>query len=116
MSISLPRRILSAVFLVCIAIASAPASASFHLFSMSELYSNGDGSVQFLEITALTGAQQFVAGHTLRVQQGGSTHSFTFPSNLPGDTSGKVMLIATQGFADLGIVTPDYVVPNGFFF
>lgn len=116
MSISLPRRILSAVFLVCIAIASAPAAASFHLFSMSELYSNGDGSVQFLEITALTGSQQFVAGHTLRVQQGGSTHSFTFPSNLPGDTSGKAMLIATQGFADLGIVTPDYVVPNGFFF
>ena len=26
------------------------------------------------------------------------------------------MLIATQGFADLGVVRPDYTVPNGFFF
>jgi len=110
------RRFLSAALLLLASLASAPASASFHLFSMSELYSNGDGSVQFLEITALTSAQEFVGGHTLRVQQGGTTHSFTFPSNLPGDTSGKVMLIATQGFADLNIVTPDYVVPNGFFF
>lgn len=116
MPISLPRRFLSAIFLLSTAIASAPAWASFHLFSMSELYSNADGSVQFLEITALTGAQQFVGGHTLRVDQGGSTHSFTFPSNLPGDTSGKAMLVATQGFANLGIVTPDYIVPNGFFF
>jgi hypothetical protein len=38
------------------------------------------------------------------------------PANLPGDTSGRRVLFATQGFAALGIVTPDYVVPNGFFF
>src|SRR5439155_10606362 len=36
-------------------------------------------------------------------------------TNLPGDTTGRRMLIGTQGFAALGIVTPDYVVPNGFF-
>ncbi len=26
------------------------------------------------------------------------------------------MIFATQGFANLGIITPDYIVPNGFFF
>jgi hypothetical protein len=86
------------------------AGAVFHLWTMNELYSNADGSVQFLELTAVTGGQQFLAGHSLVANS-----VFIFPSNLPGDTSGRRMLIATQGFATLGIVTPDYVVPNGFF-
>jgi hypothetical protein len=39
----------------------------------------------------------------------------TFPNNLPSSqTLGKHFLIATQGFAALGILTPDYTVPNGF--
>ncbi len=35
-------------------------------------------------------------------------------TNLPGDTAGKRLLIATTGFAALGIVTPDFTVSNGF--
>ena len=94
----------------------APARADFHLWTMNEVYSNADGTVQFLELTALTGGQQFMAGHFLNVYPAaGGTHAFTFPTDLPGDTTGKRMLIATQGFAALGIVTPDYIVPNGFF-
>ena len=93
-----------------LSLAALEAGAAFHLWTMNELYSNADGSVQFLELTAVTGGQQFLAGHTLVA---GS--AFIFQSNLPGDTSGRRMLIATQGFAALGVVTPDYVVPNGFF-
>jgi Ca2+-binding RTX toxin-like protein len=45
------------------------------------------------------------------------THSFTFPANLPSEsTADTSVLIATQGFADLGIVTPNYIVPAGFLF
>ncbi len=37
-------------------------------------------------------------------------------NNLPsGSTNGKHILVATQGFADLNLVKPDYIVPNGFF-
>ena len=37
------------------------------------------------------------------------------PANLPTcKTSKRRMLIATEGFAALGLVTPDYVIPNGF--
>ncbi len=43
-----------------------PVSATFHLWTMNELYSNADGSVQFLELTALASGQEFVEGHTLR--------------------------------------------------
>ena len=96
--------------------AALPASAAFHLWAMNEIYSNADGTVQYLELTALTGGQQFMSGQRLTSTDGGATRAFTFPGNLPGDTSGKRMLIATQGFVALGVVTPDYVVPNGFFF
>ena len=38
-----------------------------------------------------------------------------FPKNLPnGDTAGKSVLVATQGFADLGLIAPDYIMPANF--
>jgi len=106
----MPVIVRAALALIAV-LAGLPASANFHLWQMDELYSNADGSVQFLELTALEGGQEFVQFHTLTA--GG--HSFTFPSNLPGDTAGHRMLIGTQGFAALGVVTPNYIVPNGFF-
>ena len=39
-------------------IVAIPASAAFHLWTMNELYSNADGSVQFLEVTAPRAARQ----------------------------------------------------------
>jgi hypothetical protein len=101
---------------VLLGLVAAPLQAAFHLWQINELYSNSDGTVQFVELTALAGDQQFFARHDLTSSSGGNTKTFTFPSNLPGDTLGRKMLIATQGFAALGIVTPDYTVPNNFFF
>ncbi len=115
--------------LVLLAIAGS-AHATFHLWSITQLYSNADGTVQFIELKALAGGQEFLGGHTITSSQGSTTHSFTFPSDLPGDTSEttgggyygggstilKSMVIGTQGFAALGVVRPDYVVPNGFLF
>ena len=103
--------------LLALVVSWAPAAgATFHLWSMSELYSNADGTIQFLEMTALTGGQQFLMGHILVASAGGVNHAIAFDRNLPGDTAGRKMLIATQGFANLGIAAPDYIVPAGFFF
>jgi hypothetical protein len=113
--------------------ASMSVHASYHLWTITQLYSNADGSVQFIELQALAGGEEFLAGHTIVSTQGGTSHSFMFPANLPGDTAStitegggyygggmsttyKTMLIATQGFAALNRVRPDYVVPNGFLF
>ena len=96
-------------------VVALPVHATFHLWTMNELYSNADGSVQFLELTALAGGQEFMTGHTVVASGGGGQRTFTFPNNLPADSANRRMLIGTQGFAALGIVTPDYVVPNGFF-
>jgi hypothetical protein len=92
------------------------AGATFHLITISEVYSDASGNVQYVVLQASAGGQQFIAGHKITASQGTSTNSFTFPANLPGDTAGRKFLVATQGFANLGIVTPDYVVPNGFLF
>lgn len=97
-------------------LATGQAFGAFHLWTMAELYSNADGSVQFLELRAVTGGQQFLAEHSLSTSSGGVTRSFTFPSGLPGDTNNRSMLVGTEGFAALGVVTPDFIVPNGFFF
>ena len=97
------------------ALVASHAGAAFHLWAMGELYTNADGSVQFLELAALAGGQQFVGGHVLESRCGGTSKFFTFPANLPGDTAGRRMLIGTQGFASLGVVSPDYTVPDGFF-
>ncbi len=91
--------------------------ATFHTFRIDEVYSNGDGSVQFVVLREAIGAngQQFLSGHALTAGDAGGTRTFTFPNDLPGsNTSRRHVLIATQGFVALGLVTPDYVIPNGF--
>jgi hypothetical protein len=104
------------LWVMAFALATGQAFGAFHLWTMTELYSNADGSVQFLELRAVTGGQQFLGDHSLSTSSGGVTREFTFPNGLPGDTTNRSMLIGTQGFAALGIVTPNYIVPNGFFF
>jgi cyclophilin family peptidyl-prolyl cis-trans isomerase/methionine-rich copper-binding protein CopC len=90
---------------------------AFHLYRINELYSNADGSIQYVELVGLANNQQFLAAHTLTSTQGGVTRSFTFPANLSSSaTLNKSVLIATQAFANLGLVTPDYILPTPFLF
>lgn len=104
---------------LAVLLAALPAAAAFHLWQMNELYTSSDGKVQFLELTALAPSEQFVAGHTLTVTQGGVTRSMTIPGNLPGGTSGRRFLIGTESFSVLAVqggFRPDFVVADGFFF
>ena len=94
---------------------ASTAHASFHLWRMTEIYSNADGSVQFLELGVDSDGEQFLTNHSLASTAGGVTHVFVFQTDLPAGTGGKRMLIATPGFAALNLVEPDYLVPNGFF-
>ncbi|MBK6296134.1 MAG: hypothetical protein IPF55_19295 [Rhodoferax sp.] len=57
------------------------------------------------------------SGVTLTSTANGVQRSFSFPSNLPsGSTANTTVLIATQGFADVALVTPDFIVPASFLF
>jgi hypothetical protein len=96
-------------------LAASAASASFHLWSFEQFYSNADGSVQFVVMSTTFSGENFLGGHMLTSNGSGGPKSFTFPNDLPGNTMGKKLLIGTTGFAALGVVAPDYTVPNGFF-
>ena len=93
--------------------AAGAAQAAFHMFRIQQIFTNADGTVQFVVLRECcnTDGENLFSGITLRA--GGQT--FTFPRNLPGpDTAGKSVLIATQGFANLGLIAPDYIIPSGF--
>ena len=93
------------------------ASANFHLWEISEVYSNANESVQFIELTTTFNGQQVLNGHSLLVGNiGGTLAVFDFMSNLPSSTtSNQSFLLGTQSLADLpGGVTPDYVIAAGF--
>jgi hypothetical protein len=113
------RAVAVAACALCAALIATAALATFHTWQIAELYSSADGTVQFIELfeAANSNGQDQLMGRALTSTQGATTRTFTFPSNLPNaSTASKRMLIATSGFAALGVVTPDYTVPTPFLF
>jgi len=108
-----------------LALFATAALADFHTFQIEEVYSNADATVQYVVMHESQGknGENFWAGHTFTATHGGIANTFTFPIDLPGGngylytqspTANKRVLIATAGFAALHLVSPDYVIPNGF--
>jgi hypothetical protein len=105
-------------FLISVSMTSL-SQAAFHLWQITEVYSNSDGSVQFIELhtnagNSNFGSQQFVNGQTLK----SNGHTFSFTANLPGDTLNKDFILATPGYFALGasVPTADYNLGvNNFF-
>lgn len=92
---------------------------TFHLFHINEVYSNADGTVQFIEFVGDADGQHLWAGHAINSAPDSQSRAqvYSIGTDLPSaSTNGKSVLVATQGFADLGIVTPDYIIPNGFLY
>jgi hypothetical protein len=94
------------------------APASFHTFQIEEIYSNADGTVQYVVLHETQGfnGENLLGVHSLQTNpQGGGISTFPFVSNLPSTlTANKRVLIASNGFAALGLITPDYTFANGF--
>jgi hypothetical protein len=125
------RNFRHSLFAALLAVAtSGTALANYHTFAIEELYSNSDGTVQYVVLHEVAGmnGENLLQNHTLTSTSahGSVTKTFTFPNNLPGGscsyyygcmpapTAGRRVLIATQGFAALALVSPDYVIPNLF--
>ncbi len=91
--------------------------ATFDLWEINEVFSSADGTVQYIELATSFSGQQFVAGHRLVSSDGGVNQNvFNFSSNLVGDTRNKKVLIATETFASITGLTPDYTIPENFIF
>ena len=93
------------------------ASASFHTFAINQIYSNADGTVQYVVMREMLGSagEDLWSGRTFSSTHAGVTRTFTFVGDLPNSATGNQrVLIGTQGLADLGFIAPDYIIPNGF--
>ena len=44
----------------------SPAFATFHFWEINEVYSNADGTVQYIELFTTSNNQQFTSGTTIR--------------------------------------------------
>jgi hypothetical protein len=101
-----------------VAIAAMPAQAAFHLYRFDQIYSNSDGSVQYIVIRESGGTNNEIQMNgklLVTTNKAGVRKQFSFPANLPNiPTANRSVLIATPGFAALGIVTPDYEIPARF--
>jgi hypothetical protein len=92
------------------------APAASHLWFFSEVFSNADGSIKFVEMKCtLSATENALGGKWIKSTDLGD--QFNFPSNIVGNTLNKTILIATQTFADLpGAPAPDYIIPATFDF
>ena len=101
--------------LVCVLWSSTtPANATFHLWEIKEVYSNADGSVQFIELFTPSNNQQSTFNTSITTIF--NTNTFIFPTNTPFPTANQRLLLATAGFESLpGGVTPDFNIPANFF-
>ena len=107
------------------AVLLAPASAfSFaHLWAIQEIYTNADGSVQFVEFFTTAPAEIDLSDETIKFDINLVTlRTMTFNNasatdgtgNLAGSTTNKTVLIGTANLAALYGVTPDYILPANF--
>ena len=111
------RRLLIGLAGWLLAACAMPAYADFHNFRIDQVFSNADGSIQYVVLREEFGTnnEHLLMGHSLISNGAAGTKSFVFPSNLPSSaTANRSVLIATDGFAALGLVTPDYTIPAQF--
>lgn len=91
--------------------AALPALAGIHTWDVREVFSNADGTIQFVELyeAAGTAGEVGVGNGTIS----STTQTFTWGNGaVTGPTTNRSYLIATQGFANLpGAPTPDVIIP-----
>jgi hypothetical protein len=88
--------------------AASVASAAFHLFRIEQIYSNADGTVQFVVLheTTFSNSEHQWSTQSLISSGPGPQKTYVFPDNLPSpQTSNRRVLVATEGFAALSLVT-----------
>ena len=106
------RELLLAFAQLLVILAPLSASATFHLWDITEVGSNADGSVQFVELEVVNPSddESLVGGHFLK----SNSTTYTIPTNIASTTTTHYLLFATPAFGtDPGsdCPTPDFVLP-----
>jgi hypothetical protein len=91
------------------------AKAALHFIRIGEVYSNYDGTVQFIELYATQAGQTFLNGTsvsaTSTVNSVSTTKTAPITSNVASGQEQSRVLLATPGLA----ITPDFPIPARFF-
>jgi hypothetical protein len=87
--------------------------AGAHTWDVNEIFSNADGTIQFVELREAGGGtgEVNVAGHLVT----SNAHSVTITSNVASPTSFRTILFGTAAYAALpGAPAPNYIIPANF--
>jgi hypothetical protein len=105
--------LVSALLAGSLLVASSTSNASHHLWRLKSLFSNADGSVQWVQLFVTDSGEPNVGAFTVK----SNTNTFSFLTNLPNsNTANTWILLATSNFAALhGGIAPDYIIPANFF-
>lgn len=96
---------------------AAPATYPFaHLWDIQEVYTNPDGSVQFVEFFSAFDGEFFLTAAQLHLEINGSAvNTFQFPNDISGPTTAnRTFLAATSNFQALYGIAPHYILPANF--
>lgn len=103
-------------YLSCITF-SPLAQANFHFWDIHSIYSNADGSIQYIQLVTAADGQSRLVGEIIesRNSDGSLRDTFTFINDISVSTMNRFLLLATPGFAALsGGIEPDFEIPVDF--
>jgi hypothetical protein len=92
---------LSLLITVFASVSEAPAQSTFQI---TQLFSNIDGSLQFVELTETAGlnGQHRFTGLTLTITHGGIEKKYTFPRDLPNDRTAHMTIVVAASQLPVG--------------
>ncbi len=102
---------------IALGLTASAANAGFESWRIDELYSNADGTLQYVVLKEAQGMNGMnnLNGLALTSTHAGTAKVYHFGLDLgSAATANKRVLIATQAVAATGLITPDYVMPDRF--
>lgn len=110
----MPRSFAFAAAALLVALPTA-AQARFHLWFVNEVFSNDDGSIQFVELTTDTDFQDLIDAHEIEFRSNGSVIATApFSADLDTtDTADHSLLMATPEFLAASGIEADFEMPVG---
>jgi serralysin len=100
---------------LCLAALPNAAHARFHYWDVNEVFSNADGTIQYVEFTTQMPFQDLIGTHGVEFRKNAAALvTVPFVTNLfTTDTTGHSLLVATPAFAAAAGIDPDYPMPAG---
>ncbi len=108
-----PVRTLPLAVHFLLALSSSSAFAGIHTWDVSEVFSNADGTIQFVELKEAAGGPSETGVSNSTITSNAKSFSWTVVGGATqvGNTANRFYLIATPGFAALpGAPTPDAII------